>query len=62
MPTQADKMTDDEKAAARRLLIAIKTWWLAPLGNDSVEIDEVVWPTGNGRQRDEGRRPADPRC
>jgi hypothetical protein len=38
----ADKLTDAEKAAARRMLTAIKTWWLAPLGNDSVEIDEVV--------------------
>ncbi len=38
----ADKLTDDEKAAARRLLTAIKTWWLAPLGQDGVEIDELV--------------------
>ncbi len=48
----ADRLTDDEKAMARRLLTAIKTWWLAPLGHDGAEIDELVEAFEEAREID----------
>lgn len=38
----SEKLTDEEKAALRRVMTALKTWWLTPLGVDAAAADEVI--------------------
>lgn len=45
-----EKLTESQKAAIRRFLTALKTWWHRPVGQDRVEVNELVEAIEDARE------------